>query len=96
MIDHFSTPNDLEEWGIENFYDLIDSIPTVEQFSHQMVAFIGLRSVKKASRRWDAEQAPFHIYLHIILTNDFEKFAADGRFISAAEESLDIIEAGAR
>ena len=95
-IDEFSTQEQLEQWGVQNFWRLIDSVPESEPFSELMTAFIGLRSIKKASRRWDSEQAPFRIYLRMTMEYDFAKFAREGRLHSAAEDALKVIEAGAR
>jgi hypothetical protein len=96
VINNFSTPKELEQWGFAHLWELIDSIPEADPFSQLSASYIGVRAVKKASRRWDAEQLPFPHFLLMILKGDFHQAANEGKFTTAGEDAVALIQEATR
>lgn len=94
-IDEFSTQEQLEQWGVQNFWILMETIPESEPFSELMTAFLGMRALKRTSRKWNPEELRFHEYLEMEMRSEFAKAAREGRFETAAEIALNVFEVGA-
>ncbi len=96
MINEFSSPEAIEEWAIEIFWETIDCIPETEGFSDLMVALTGVRVIKRASRRWNPEKLSYGEYLRMALREEFAKAAHENRYITAAESALALVNRGRR
>ena len=91
-IEYTSAADELAQWGLEHFYDLLDDIPEVDEFTPAMAAFIGLRAIKKASRRWDPDQLSFPDFCGFVMKADYQKFLKEGKTSTAAEQALELID----
>ncbi len=91
-IDDFTSEEDLISWGLANFWDVVGEVDPEERFSRQMLVFQGVRSLRKAARRYTGEELPFHAWWDVVLRDDLEKAARDGRYQTAAEDALALIE----
>lgn len=92
----FATGEELETWSIQNIWEIYDQIPLSRQFSEPMLASIGLRTIRRAVAKWDSDQLPFPAFLSVMLRNDLEKSAKDGRFETTAEAALRTLDGGAQ
>ena len=92
-IDDFSSEEDLISWGLGHFWEIVGQVDPDGRFSDQMLALQGLRSLRKAARRWGGEQLPFYAWWDLVLRDDLAKAAKDGRFRTSAEEAIAQIEA---
>lgn len=92
-IDDFSSEEELISWGLANFWDVVGEVDPEGRFSEHMLAFQGLRSLRKAARRWGGELLPFYAWWDLVLRDDLAKAAKDERFRTAAEEAIEQIEA---
>ena len=91
-IDDFTSEEDLISWGLANFWEVVGEVDPEERFSTQMLALQGVRSLRKAARRYTMELLPFHAWWEVVLRDDLEKAARDGRYRTAAENALALIE----
>ena len=96
MIHEFSSPDDIQEWSIIIFWEIVDSVPEAEGLSDLLLASIGVRAIRRASRRWDPEKLSFLDFLRMGLREEFLKAANENRFTTAAEDALALVNRGRR